>query len=411
MEPQMRRLAILSFHGCPVARLGEKDTGGMNVYVLQLARELARQGTDVDVFTRYHDPNDPKIVELEEGARVVHLNAGPIDAAKEDLFDYIPEFLGELYAFQRSEGTTYDLVHSHYWLSGRVGMTLRQKWDVPHVTTFHTLAKTKLRARVGEREPARRVDVEGLVIEDADTIVVSTEEEKQDVVRLYNADPRKISVVPAGVDLDLFASVDKQLARQALGIKENRVILYVGRIERLKGIEILLRSVALVEDLADLRVLIVGGHPDNDAELDRLGDLTEELGLRDVVTFTGAVGQGELPKYYSAADAYVLPSYSESFGLAALEAMACGTPVVASRVGGLKTFIDSGESGYLVPWRCPEPFAQRLEILLANPELKQAMGRAARAKALKMGWGHTADRMLECYSGLLCESWESVAGD
>lgn len=407
----MRRLAILSFHGCPVARLGEKDTGGMNVYVLQLARELARQGTNVDVFTRYHDPNDPKVVQLEEGARVIHLKAGPIDAAKEDLFDFIPEFLGELYAFQRSEDTTYDLVHSHYWLSGRVGMTLSQKWDVPHVTTFHTLAKTKLRARVGEREPMRRVNVESLVMQNVDAIVVSTEEEKQDVVHLYDAVPRKVSVVPAGVDLDLFEPIEKPIAREALGIREKRVILYVGRIERLKGIEILLRSAALVEDIADTRVLIVGGHPENDTEQDRLRALTAELGLQDVVTFTGAVEQAELPNYYNAADAFVLPSHSESFGLAALEAMACGTPVVASRVGGLKTFIDSGETGYLVPWRCPEPFAQRLEMLLANPELKNAMGTAARAKALKMGWGHTADRMLECYSGLSCDSWESVAGD
>tara|TARA_Y100000310_G_scaffold104320_2_gene102661 strand:+ start:3284 stop:4459 length:1176 start_codon:yes stop_codon:yes gene_type:complete len=391
--------------------LGEKDTGGMNVYVLQLARELARQGTNVDVFTRYHDPNDPKVVQLEEGARVIHLKAGPIDAAKEDLFDFIPEFLGELYAFQRSEDTTYDLVHSHYWLSGRVGMTLSQKWDVPHVTTFHTLAKTKLRARVGEREPMRRVNVESLVMQNVDAIVVSTEEEKQDVVRLYDAVPRKVSVVPAGVDLDLFEPIEKPIAREALGIREKRVILYVGRIERLKGIEILLRSAALVEDIADMRVLIVGGHPENDTEQDRLRALTAELGLQDVVTFTGAVEQAELPNYYNAADAFVLPSHSESFGLAALEAMACGTPVVASRVGGLKTFIDSGETGYLVPWRCPEPFAQRLEMLLANPELKNAMGTAARAKALKMGWGHTADRMLECYSGLSCDSWESVAGD
>ena len=208
----MRRLAILSFHGCPVARLGEKDTGGMNVYVLQLARELARLGTNVDVFTRYHDPEDPRVVQLEEGARVVHLKAGPIDAAKEDLFDYVPEFLGELYSFQRSEGTVYDLVHSHYWLSGRVGMTLSRTWHVPHVTTFHTLAKTKLRARVGEREPMRRVNVESLVMRDADAIVVSTEEEKQDVVRLYNAESHKIAVVPAGVDLGLFKPVDKRHA-------------------------------------------------------------------------------------------------------------------------------------------------------------------------------------------------------
>ena len=407
----MCRLAILSFHGCPVARLGEKDTGGMNVYVLQLTREFARKGIEVDVFTRYHDPDDPKIVELEDGARVIHLKAGSYEAAKEDLFDYIPEFLSELYSFQKTEGTTYDLVHSHYWLSGRIGMTLSRTWNVPHVATFHTLAQTKLRARVGEREPARRSEVESLVMRDADAIIVSTEEEKQDAVRLYDAHPQKIKVIPAGVNLDTFKPVNQSIARQRVGIHEKQVILYVGRIEPLKGIDVLLEAAALLDRSDDIRVLIVGGSPGNDAELDRLKALTTELGIESMVTFTGAIKQDMLPDYYSAADVFVLPSHSESFGLAALEAMACGAPVVVSRVGGLKTFINNGETGYLVPWRCPEPFVQRLEMLLANPLLREAMGRAARAKALQMGWGHAADRMLGFYSSLLRDTWESAAGD
>ena len=407
----MCRLAILSFHGCPVARLGEKDTGGMNVYVLQLTREFARKGIEVDVFTRYHDPDDPKIVELEDGARVIHLKAGSYEAAKEDLFDYIPEFLSELYSFQKTEGTTYDLVHSHYWLSGRVGMTLSRTWNIPHVATFHTLAQTKLRARVGEREPARRSEVESLVMRDADAIIVSTEEEKQDAVRLYDAHPQKIKVIPAGVNLDTFKPVNQSIARQRVGIHEKQVILYVGRIEPLKGIDVLLEAAALLDRSDDIRVLIVGGSPGNDAELDRLKALTTELGIESMVTFTGAIKQDMLPDYYSAADVFVLPSHSESFGLAALEAMACGAPVVVSRVGGLKTFINNGETGYLVPWRCPEPFVQRLEMLLANPLLREAMGRAARAKALQMGWGHAADRMLGFYSSLLRDTWESAAGD
>ena len=407
----MCRLAILSFHGCPVARLGEKDTGGMNVYVLQLTREFARKGIEVDVFTRYHDPDDPKIVELEDGARVIHLKAGSYEAAKEDLFDYIPEFLSELYSFQKTEGTTYDLVHSHYWLSGRVGMTLSRTWNVPHVATFHTLAQTKLRARVGEREPARRSKVESLVMRDADAIIVSTEEEKQDAVRLYDAHPQKIKVIPAGVNLDTFKPVNQSIARQRVGIHEKQVILYVGRIEPLKGIDVLLEAAALLDRSDDIRVLIVGGSPGNDAELGRLKALTTELGIESMVTFTGAIKQNKLPDYYSAADVFVLPSHSESFGLAALEAMACGTPVVVSRVGGLKTFIDNGETGYLVPWRCPEPFVQRLEMLLANPLLREAMGRAARAKALQMGWGHAADRILGFYSSLLRDTLESAAGD
>ena len=407
-----RSLALLSYHGCPVARLGEKDTGGMNVYVLQLAREYARRGNRVDVFTRYHDPADPKIVEIEEGARVIHLEAGPLDASKNDLFSYIPSFLDELYRFRREEETSYDLIHSHYWLSGMVGATLSREWGAPHIATFHTLAKTKMRARPGEREPQLRQDIEGHVMSVADGLVVSTDEERQDIIRHYEAPPRNIHVIPAGVNLDMFQPVDQTDARAELGIREERVILYVGRIEPLKGIDILLRAVPMLEYGEDLRVLVVGGNPGNDAELDRLNSLTAELGIVDSVTFTGSVPQSALPTYYSAADVFVLPSHSESFGLAPLEAMACGTPVVVSRVGGMKTFVNSGENGYLVPWRCPESFAQRLDVLLANPELRDAMGQAAREKALKMGWGSVADRMLDYYSTHIDrDSWAGLAGD
>ena len=405
------RLALLSFHGCPVARLGEKDTGGMNVYVLQLAREFAAKGCQVDVFTRYHDPDDPKIVQLEDGARVIHLDAGPLDAAKEDLFNYIPMFIRELYDFQRAEDTRYDMIHSHYWLSGRIGMTLSREWNVPHAATFHTLAKTKLRARAGEREPRLRQDIEALVMADSDGIVVSTEEEKRDVISLYDAPPHKVEVIPAGVNLDMFSPVEQRDARRELGIREENVILYVGRIEPLKGIDILLRAIPLLECADDLRVMVVGGNPGGDAEMERLKTISADLGIGDSVTFTGPVPQDSLPAYYSAADIYVLPSHAESFGLAALEAMACGTPVVVSRVGGLKTFIENGKTGYLAPWRCPEAFAQRLDTLLAAPELRRAMGRAAREKALSMGWNGVADRMLDYYATLASGPWSALAGN
>ena len=396
----MQRLALLSFHGCPVARLGEKDTGGMNVYVLQIAKEFARRGNKVDVFTRCHDPRDPQIVDLGDGARVVHLKAGPLSETKEALYQYIPEFLNNLLAFQRSEETPYDLIHSHYWLSGRVGMELSKSWNVPHVTTFHTLAKTKLQARAGEKEPDLRVSVERRVMGSADAIIVSTAQERDDLARLYQTSPHKVRIIPAGVDLGLFRSLDKTQARKELGLSEKKVILYVGRIEPLKGLDILLNAIAMLEDTSDTRLLIVGGKPGLDKELDRLKSLASQLGIANFVTFTGALGQTELPKYYSAADVFVLPSYSESFGLVALEAMACGTPVVVSRVGGLKTFVKDGETGYLIPWRCPEPFAQRIEVLLTNPPLREMMGKAAAAKAQQMSWGGVANSMLDFYSCL-----------
>ena len=406
----MQRFALLSFHGCPVDRLGEKDTGGMNVYVLQVARELGLRGHRVDVFTRCHDPQDPQIVQLGVGARVVHLKAGPLDMTKESLYEHIPEFFGNLLIFQRSEGVTYDLIHSHYWLSGRLGMMLGAKWKVPHVATFHTLGKNKLRARAGEKEGDLRLAVEKWVIDEADGLVVSTRQEKDDIARLYNARQNNVRIIPAGVDLKLFRPLDRDQARRSLGLSEKKVILYVGRIEPLKGLDILLTAISLLEERSDVRLLVVGGSPQRDRELDRLKSEAARLGIAEMVTFTGSVLQSELPTYYSAADVFVLPSHYESFGLAALEAMACGIPIVVSRVGGLKTFVKDGETGYLIPWRCPEPFAQRLDMLLANPGLREAMGKAARAKALRMGWGEVADRLQEYYYCLMGDTWENVAG-
>lgn len=406
----MRRIALLSFHGCPVARLGEKDTGGMNVYVLQIAKEFGKMGVCVDVYTRSHDPKDPQIVELGDGARVIHLKAGPYYETKETLYQYIPAFVDNLTEFQETQSLSYDIIYSHYWFSTRVGEALSKKWDVPHVSTFHTLAKTKLMARAGEKESELRESVERRVMEQVDGIIVSTEQEREDIVRHYKTSPHKIQVIAPGVNLDIFQSKDKNEAKQALGLVEKRVIVYVGRIEPIKGIDILLNAVAQLDRTEDTKVLIVGGSPGEDHELDRLKTLSETLGIENTVTFTGAVRQSMLPDFYSAADVYVLPSYSESFGLAALEAMACGTPVVVSRVGGLKTFINDGETGYLIPWQCPDPFAQRIEMLLANPSLRNAMGKAAQVKAQEMSWSGVAERMLGFFECLCDETWENAAG-
>ncbi len=382
----------------------------MNVYVLQIARELGERGHSVDVYTSAHNPDDPQIVGLGDNARVIHLQAGPHHKTKESLHRYIPKYLRRLEEFREAEGLTYDLVHSHYWLSGQAGLSLADSWQVPHVTTFHTLARKKLQARAGESEPERRVQAETRVIEQASTIVVSTDQEKEDLSRLYGVSPRSVRIIPAGVDLDLFKPVDREDARRSLGIQESNILLSVGRIEPLKGIEILVRAMALLSDLDDSRLVIVGGKPQEDDEIKRLKSIAAELGVETRTTFTGTVQQTELPAYYSAADVFVLPSYYESFGLVALEAMACGTPVIASRVGGPGSFITSGETGYLVPWPCPEPYAQRLDVLLANPALATAMGKAARAKALTMGWDIAARRIANLYTTLIRSPWTKAAG-
>ena len=277
-------------------------------------------------------------------------------------------------------------------------MELSSLWNSPHFATFHTLARTKQRARAGELESDLRAHAEQRIIDLADAVVVSTNIEKEDIARLYQVNRTSIEVIPPGVNTDLFHPADTRMARQKLNLENRQTILYVGRIEPLKGLDILLKAVALLNDDTGPNLLIVGGSLEKDAELERLNTLANNLDISDIVTFTGSVDQEYLPDYYNAADVFVLPSWYESFGLAALEAMACGTPVVVSRVGGLTTFVEHGKTGHLVPWRCPEAFARSLETLLANPSLRNAMGMAARRKALSLSWAAMANELLACYN-------------
>jgi D-inositol-3-phosphate glycosyltransferase len=397
-EEPVLRIALICYHSCPVGRLGDTKTGGMNVYVRQIAGELASRGCHVDVFTRTHDLDEPQIVPIGDGARVIHMEAGPPDAPLDDLHSYTSDFSESVSRFRQREGIGYDLIHSHYWLSGIAAIELSSLWKSPHFATFHTLARTKQRARAGELESARRAYAEQRIIDSADAVVVSTRIEKDDIANLYQGNCASIEVIPPGVHTNLFQPTDTLLARQKLGLPDKKTVLYVGRVEPLKGLDILLRAIALLNDNADSQLLIVGGSLEKDAELKRLNALANNLNISDIVTFTGPVAQEDLPNYYNAADVFVLPSWYESFGLAALEAMSCGTPVVVSRVGGLTTFVEHGKTGYLVPWRCPEAFARSIEILLENPSLRKAMGCAARHKAMRLSWAAMAIEMLACYN-------------
>ena len=405
----MLRIALICFHSSPVGRLGDTKTGGMNVYVRQLALELASLGCQVDVFTRAHDPDAPQLVPLGDGARVIHLEAGPPDTALDDLHSYTSAFSDAVSLFARREGVRYDLIHSHYWLSGVIGIELSRRWNAPHIATFHTLARTKQRARAGERESERRAHAEQRIIDSAKALVVSTYIERDDIAKLYGTSGAPVRVIPPGVDLSLFQPVDTQAARRELGLADMRVILYVGRIEPLKGLDILIRAVSMLHDAANAKLIIVGGGLEDDAEMERLKSLASQLDISDIVSFTGAVSQERLPVYYSAADVFVLPSWYESFGLVALEAMSCGTPVVVSRVGGLRTFVENGKTGYLVPWRCPEAFARSMDTLLANPALRDAMGNAARRKATRLSWAAMANSVLKCYSDTIERDREIVS--
>ncbi len=397
----MYSLALLSVHGCPFARLGERDTGGMNVYLLQVARELGKRGHRADVYTRVHDPNDPEIVELGENARVIHVQAGPHGETKQSLHRHIPQFLEGLEAFREREGIAYDLVHSHYWLSCLAAIDLSRNWGVPHIATFHTLARAKQEARPGEQESQLRIESEREAMMSADSMVVSTERERSDIARLYGVPAGKVDVVPAGVDLQMFRPLGRAESRRRLGLSDERVILAVAqRIEPLKGLDVIVEALPLMDVGGEARFIIVGGDENSGPEIDRLRGVAARMGVEDRLTFAGAVSQEELPAYYSAADVCVLPSYYESFGLAALESLACGTPVVASRVGGPLSFIVDGVNGHLVPERSPEAYARCLDVvMLEGPE----MAEAARSTATELGWDSVADGLLAHYASMIEE--------
>ena len=391
------RIAFISVHGCPIARLGERDTGGMNLYVLQVAKELGKKGVKVDIYTRRHDPADEVITELGEHIQVIHIVAGPYGEAKESLPHHFSEFLSNVRNHRIANKLDYDLVHSHYWLSGLIGSLLAQGWGVPHVTSFHTLAQVKQQARIGEYDPPVRIKGEGQIVKDADHIIAFSRHEQDAIVRLYDGDRSRISVIPCGVDVELFRPNLRKDAKNILGLQGKQVVLFVGRLEPLKAVDVLLKSVALLEQGEKIQVVIVGGDPSETLELERIKALARDLNMIDSVSFKGSVEHRELPIYYNAADVFVLPSYYESFGLVALESMACGTPVIAARVGGLQDVVTDGITGYLISKHQPESYAERLRVLLNNEGLRSTMGAVASETAQSQTWGFVSSQILKAY--------------
>ncbi len=393
----VQRVALVCFHTCPNTLIGKGKAGGMNVYVRQLAHHLGAMGIQVDVFTRCHAGQEADTVEADDNVRIVHLYGGPDGASMDDLVSYLPQFADAVLAYGESDGIEYQMVHSHYWLSGWVGRKVASQWGVPHAVTFHTLAEIKKQARSGEREHRLRATVERDLMASAQLVMALSAQEKESMRRLYQAPEERISIVPCGVDLSLFRPLDMSESRRKLGLNGERLILYVGRIEPLKGLDLLCRAAAMLDEDEPFKVLIVGGDLDSEEEISEVRNLGQGLGISDSLQFMGRIDQDTLPFYYSAADVCVVPSYYESFSLVALEAMACGTPVVGCRVGGLPTVVQHGQTGYLHSWRCPEPFADSLEVLLASTGLKRSMGDAGRKRAEGMGWDRVAADVLELY--------------
>ncbi|MCP5095024.1 MAG: glycosyltransferase family 1 protein [Chloroflexi bacterium] len=391
--------------------LGGKKTGGMNVYVRDFSRELGRQGIQVDVFTRSQDDCQPMIKhDLGHGGRVIHITAGPeepIPVAK--VANYLDEFTQGVLDFAQSENIQYDLIHSHYWLSGLVAEKLRNAWHgTPIVQMFHTLGhmKNRIAQSDSQRAPQIRIDGENHVINIADRLIAATPAEQEQLNWLYGADTSKIDIVPPGVDLERFFPIPTKEAKRRVGIPcGDTNILFAGRIEPLKGIDTMLRAMSLIQErhpevVKNTCMAIVGGDPwadDLDEEMARLQQLRADLGIHDLVTFLGAKDQEILPNYYAAAEIVIMPSHYESFGMVALEAMAMGTPVIASEVGGLAHLVKDGINGFHIPSRDPEALAAKIYELLTNVECRIHLGEQARNYAKQYDWKNIVERMMVVY--------------
>jgi D-inositol-3-phosphate glycosyltransferase len=379
----------------------------MNVYVRELARELGRMGVRADVFTRSQNPTIPRVVTITEGVRVVHLTAGPeAPMPRERIRDHLDEFVDGVEAFRIAGGFDYDLIHAHYWLSGAVGLVLRDRWSVPLVQMFHTLGHLKngVARASADREPAVRIEEEARILGAVDRIVAATTVERTHLVKHYGADPARIAVIPCGVDTNLFLPGDQAAARAVLGLDDQLQLLYVGRLAPIKGLETLLDAMARLRAAGTrVRLSIVGGDADEplNGHEGELRARLARLDLRSAVTFVGAQPQERLRAWYVAADATVLPSHYESFGMVAMEAMACGIPVVASRVGGLQTTVRDGVTGLLVPDHDPAALAGALDRLLGDPDLRFRLGREGVQWAARHRWPCIAEAVCREYAALV----------
>ena len=412
----MIHVAMISYHTCPLATLGGKDTGGMNVYVHQLTRTLGKMGVRVDVFTRSQDEHVPHVLhDLGYHNRVVHIPAGPeFPLPKAELERYIPKFVQGIEAFANSKNIHYDLIHSHYWMSGLAAIELSEKWKIPFLNMFHTLVlmKNRIAKSLQEMEGEYRIQGEKKVIAKANRIIAATLAEKSQLEFLYGAPSSKISVIPPGVDTRHFYPIAKDEAKEVVGVPLNtHTILFVGRIEPLKGIDLLIQAISIIQKNGELQccphnLVIIGGEPnakteEMNAEMARLQDMVDELKIENFVIFLGKQNQQMLPYYYSAAEVVVMPSHYESFGMVALEAMACGTPVVASQVGGLAFLVRDGVTGFVVPGNDVQTLAKRLVELIKNKELRDKLGSNSSEYAQLYAWENISEKMIEVYHQIL----------
>jgi D-inositol-3-phosphate glycosyltransferase len=401
----IKRVAYLSMHTSPLLQPGSGDAGGMNVYIDQLARTMAARGVEVDVFTRRHDPDDPRVTEVVPRYRVIHLDAGPVHPlAVASQPRYVRTFARGVIAWLQDDPP--DILHSHYWLSGWAGLLVKRALGIPLANSFHTLGRVKDDSRRPDDPPESllRIAAEHEVIEGSDCVMASTPAEAEELMAHYGADPSRLCTSPPGVDHRVFRPGARSSARRRLGLGPGPVVLFVGRVQPLKGVDVAVEAFARIQRAyPDCTLLVVGGPsgPHGDQELAALRRRVLSLGVASRVRFHGPVPHGLLADLYRAADVVLVPSRAESFGLVAAEAQACAIPVVAARTGGLQYVIDDGVTGILVDGWDPADYAEATERLLSDPDLAQKMGEAAAVWSKRFSWDATVRRYLELYRGVL----------
>ena len=396
------KILIISFHTCPVNKLGQKDTGGLNLYVHQLSEQLGERNNSVDIFTRKHDVTDPIKIDINKNSQLIHFDAGDLDQTKNEMVDHITLFTDNVIEYIKKHSIEYDLIYSNYWMSGIIGSKLSQFLSIPHIISFHTMGKTKRTVNHMENESDYRISQEIDLIKKSDAIIVPSLQERENLEHNYIHNNNIYTVSP-GVDLNQFQKLDKKKSRNKLGIDQNtHILLSVGRLEPLKGYDLLIESLAYINlDNINFQLIIIGGDEKSNLELERLTRIAKENDVHEKVSFIGAVDHDILPLYFSASDIFTMPSAYETFGIAALEASACGLPVIAPQVGGLKSIVKHGFTGYLTSNRCPELLVHYLEILLKNKQLRDVFGINSRKQALNFSWEKSTEDLINVFEKIL----------
>jgi D-inositol-3-phosphate glycosyltransferase len=398
-RPTGLKIAMLSIHSSPIGDLGTRDTGGMSVYVREMAKELGKKGHHIDIFTQHNVGNYDPVMHLYDNVRLVHLSGGTRgNIAKSSLYKVLPKLFDELESFRFKENITYDIIHSHYWLSGVLGLKLQSSWDAYHLITYHTIGAVKNLTCSTENASELRLTNEKKLAKLCDQIVLPTQKEKDYLIQYYHAPVDKIRIVRCGVNLELFKPMDKLSARRQLALPiDDPIILYAGRFAPIKGLDRLLKSFSYLAHPSLPRLVMVGGDGDHSPMLRQLQSEAKALHIENRLMFAGRVDQETLSQYYSAADVLVVPSYYESFGLVAMEALACGTPVVTTPVGAMEKIVKDGVTGYVAKDTDPQYYAGLIEAILLKQQQKVLSPAIIRASVSEFTWAKSASVLLDAY--------------